>query len=138
MSVNLNHVTLSGNLTRDPELEILASGHVVCDLHVATHYRERDMCSGEWREHTDFIPIRAFGHQARTSHEHLRRGSAVAIVGRICSRKVDQAGGATWRVEVIAQCVQFVGSPRVSRARDARTPRARGGVAIGAVGNAPR
>jgi len=111
MAVNLNHVTLSGNLTRDPELQVLPSGQVVCELHVASHYRARDGQSGAWRKHTDFIPVRAFSHQARTAHEYLRRGSAVAVVGRICSRKLDTDGNdaSSWRVEVVAQCLQFVG-----------------------------
>jgi single-strand DNA-binding protein len=116
MAVNLNHTTLSGNLTRDPALEVLASGNVVCELHVACHYRARDAQTGQWREHTDFIPVRAFAHQARTAHEHLRKGSGVAIVGRICSRKLSEGGVETWRVEVIAQAVQFLDPPgRVAR-----------------------
>ncbi len=119
MAVNLNHVTLSGNLTRDPALEVLASGQVVCELHVACHYRARDGQTGEWREHTDFIPVRAFAHQARTAHDRLRKGSAVAIVGRICSRKLSAGGAEGWRVEVVAQAVQFIDPPgRVARARE--------------------
>jgi single-strand DNA-binding protein len=119
MAIDLNHTTLSGNLTRDPVLEVLASGNVVCELHVACHYRARDAQTGQWREHTDFIPVRAFAHQARTAHDHLRKGSAVAIVGRICSRKLSESGAHAWRVEVIAQAVQFLDPPgRVARARE--------------------
>jgi single-strand DNA-binding protein len=107
MAVNLNHVTLSGNLTRDPTLDVLASGHVVCELQVACHYQARDAQTGQWREHKDFIPVRAFAHQARTAHERLRKGSGVAIAGRICSRKVTDK----WRVEVVAQTIQFTDPP---------------------------
>jgi single-stranded DNA-binding protein len=82
-------------------------------------------------EHTDFIPVRAFAHQARTAHEYMRRGSAVAIVGRISSRKLDGNDASSWRVEVVAQCVQFVG-PRAS------TPRDRNRDAIGAMSDATR
>jgi single stranded DNA-binding protein len=120
VALNLNHVTLSGNLTRDPRLEILPCGHVVCELHVACHYRERDANSGAWRKHTDYIPVRAFAHQARTAHEHLRRGSPVAIVGRVCSRKLSARSAGAWRVEVIAQTVQFLGA-----GAPARTPAGR-------------
>jgi single-strand DNA-binding protein len=109
MAVNLNHVTLSGNLTRDPTLEVLASGHVVCELHVACGCRARDAHSGAWREHTDYVPVRAFADQARTAHEYLRKGAGVAVVGRVCSRKVSERGADVWKVEVLAQCVQFTG-----------------------------
>jgi single-strand DNA-binding protein len=129
MAVNLNHVTLSGNLTRDPTLEVLPSGHVVCELHVACHYRARDAHNGAWRKHTDYIPVRAFSHQARTAHEHLRRGSAVAVVGRVCSRKVGARGAGAWRVEVIAQTVQFLGTAtRRARKTERQAP---GGVRRG-------
>ena len=118
MAMNLNHVTLSGNLTRDPVLEVLASGHVVCELHVASHYRARDDQSGQWREHTDFVPVRAFAYQARTACDHLRKGSAVALAGRICSRKLSgQDGQRRWVCEVIAQTVQFTGAGSDDRQR---------------------
>jgi single-strand DNA-binding protein len=113
VAVNLNHVTLSGNLTRNPMLEVLASGQVVCDMHVACHYRARDGHTGQWREHTDFIPVRAFAYQARTEADHLHKGDEVALAGRICSRKLTEPGeDPRWVTEVIAQTVQFTGGGR--------------------------
>lgn len=103
MRANLNHTTLSGNLCEDPKLEILPSGQVVCSMEVASHYRARDPQTGKWKEHTDFIPVRAFAHQARTAYDHLKKGDGVAIVGRVSSRKLEDR----WLYEVIAQAVQF-------------------------------
>ncbi len=108
MGTNLNHVTLSGRLTRDPTLETLPSGHIVCAMQLACHYRARDNHTGEWREHTDFLPVRAFSHQARTSGDHLHKGDEIALAGRICSRKVYSPDAPPcWITEVIAQTVQF-------------------------------
>lgn len=103
MQTNLNHTTLSGNLCEDPRLEVLPSGQVVCEMKLASHYRARDPQTGRWREHTDFIPIRAFAHQARTAKDHLKKGDGIALAGRIGSRKVE----GQWHCEVIAQTVQF-------------------------------
>jgi single-strand DNA-binding protein len=103
VQTNLNHITLSGNLCRDPRLEVLASGEVVCDMRVACHYRARNAQTGQWQEHTDFIPVRAFAHQARTANDHLKQGDGIALVGRVCSRKLDDR----WVCEVIAQTIQF-------------------------------
>jgi single-stranded DNA-binding protein len=50
MSADLNHLTLSGRLARDPELCVLPSGHTVCDMLVACHYRARDVHSSSWRD----------------------------------------------------------------------------------------
>lgn len=89
---------------------VLPSGHTVCDLLVASHYRARDKHSGAWREHTDFVPVRAFGFQARTASDHLTKGRQVSLVGRICSRRVsDGESRHRWVVEMIAQAVQFGG-----------------------------
>ena len=107
MQTNLNHITLSGNLTGEPRLEVLSSGRVVCEMRVACHYRARNAQTGQWQEHTDFIPVRAFAHQARTASDHLKKGDGIALAGRICSRKIKTPGKDRWVCEVIAQTVQF-------------------------------
>jgi len=61
LPADLNHLTLSGRLARDPDLSVLASGHTICDLLIACHYRARDDHSGAWRGDTDWVPVRAFG-----------------------------------------------------------------------------
>jgi single-strand DNA-binding protein len=92
-------------------LETLASGHVVCELVVACHYRARDKHTEAWKEYTDFVPVRAFGFQARTAYDGLREGSLVAIVGRVGSRRIEGEAG-RWVLEVLAQAVQFAGGRR--------------------------
>jgi single-strand DNA-binding protein len=106
VQTNLNHITLSGNLCRDPRLEVLASSQVVCEMQVASHYRARNPQTGQWREHTDFIPVRAFAHQARTANDHLKKGDEIALAGRVNSRKLEDR----WVCEMIAQTVQFTGT----------------------------
>ncbi len=108
MAADLNHVTLSGCLTQDPVLETLSSGKVVCDMRVACAYRSRDEDSGAWRDWTDRLPVRAFGYQARTAADHLRKGRRVAIVGRVSTRRIcDPDTEPHWVVEVVAQTIQF-------------------------------
>lgn len=50
MTVNLNQVAMTGNLTRDPVLLELPSGHILCEMSLACHRRSRDEITGEWRE----------------------------------------------------------------------------------------
>lgn len=108
MPVDLNKGTLSGRLTRDPVLEPLPCGRTVCDLRVACVYSSRDEASGAWRDWTDYLPVRAFGYQARTAADYLRKGRRVAIVGRVGARRVSDTGAEPrWIVEVIAQTIQF-------------------------------
>ena len=49
--------------------------------------------------------MRAFAHQARTAHEHLRKGRGVAVVGRVCSRKLGE--GAEGDPPVIEEKVDY-------------------------------
>lgn len=116
MTVNLNQVALTGNLTRDPTLITLPSGHVLCEMQLACHHRSRDELTGVWSEWPDYFTIKAFGHRARTTHRHLRRGHGVGVTGRLSSRRVRADGdGDGWQVrhevEVIAEAVQFLARP---------------------------
>jgi single-strand DNA-binding protein len=113
MPDNLNLVALTGNLTRDPVLVELPSGHIRCELQLASHHRSRDALTGEWREWPDYFTVKAFGFQARTVHRHLRKGHGVAISGRLCTRRVPGADGAPLHlVEIVAEVVQFLSRPR--------------------------
>jgi len=113
MAVDLNHVTLSGSLTQDPVLGTLPSGKVVCEMRVACAYRSREETTGAWRDWTDRVPVRAFGYQARTAADHLRKGRRVAIVGRVSTRRIcDPNQEPRWVVEVVAQTIQFGERPK--------------------------
>lgn len=112
MTVNLNQVALTGNLTHDPRLVALPSGHVYCELRLACHHRSRDEVTGVWRQWPDYYTVKAFGHEARTTHRHLRRGHGIGLTGRLSSRRVCEEGRpARHEVEVIAERVQFLARP---------------------------
>jgi single-strand DNA-binding protein len=112
MTVNLNQVAITGNLTREPSLVTLASGHVLCEFQLASHHRSRDEVSGAWQEWADYFTVKAFGFQARTSHRGLSKGSGVAISGRLSSRRVLGPDGVPQHIaEIIAEAVQFLARP---------------------------
>jgi single stranded DNA-binding protein len=112
MTVNLNQVAVTGNLTRDPALVTLASGHVICEMQLAVHRRSQDQITGVWQEWADYFTVKAFGFQARTAHRHLRRGHGVGISGRLSSRRLPDGGEEPHHaVEIIAEAVQFLSPP---------------------------
>lgn len=112
-TVNLNQVAITGNLTRDPMLVELPSGHVLCEMQLASHRRSRDEITGAWTEWPDYFTVKAFGFQARTSHQHLRKGQGVGIQGCLSSRRVPGPDGAPQHIaEIIAGAVQFLDRPR--------------------------
>ncbi len=112
-TVNLNQIAITGNLTRDPKLQRLPSGHVVCEMQIACHRRSQDELTGEWQEWPDYFTAKAFGHQARTTHQHLRKGHGVAISGRLSSRRATGPDGEPQHItEIIAEAVQFLAPPK--------------------------
>ena len=81
---DLNKIFLAGRLTRDPELQYLASGTPVCKMGLACSrkYRTKD---GDQREETLFINLKAWNKTAEYCGEHLRKGRPVLVEGRLDS-----------------------------------------------------
>lgn len=48
--MSINRVNISGNLTRDPELRVTASGTQVLSFGVAVNDRRRNPQTGEWED----------------------------------------------------------------------------------------
>lgn len=102
----INKALIYGNLTRDPELRALPSGQNVCSFSLATNrtYRDRD---GKKQEQTDFHNVVAFGNQADTVAQHLRKGSSAFVEGRIQTRSWEKDGEKKYRTEIVVERVQF-------------------------------
>src|SRR5665213_2448915 len=75
--VDIATATMSGNLTRDPELRILPSGTEVARLRVATTTRRR--AGEEWVDKTNYFTVEAYGAQAQSCVKYLRKGSRVFV-----------------------------------------------------------
>jgi single-strand DNA-binding protein len=73
--VDIATATLSGNLTRDPELRTLPSGTEVARLRVATTTRRR--AGEEWVDKTNYFTVEAYGAQAQSCAKYLHKGSRI-------------------------------------------------------------
>ena len=107
---NINRVTLTGNLTRDPELRSLPSGMSVCSLRIASNTRRKNGATGEWEDKPNFFDVTVWGAQGENCSRYLSKGRPVAIVGRLEWREwTAQDGGKRQSVEIVADVVQFLG-----------------------------
>jgi single-strand DNA-binding protein len=103
----LNKVFLIGNLTRDPELKALPTGSKVAAIGIATNRTWKDQ-SGAKRDSTEYHNVVAFGRQAETMAQWLKKGSSVYVEGRIQTRSWDAADGQKkYRTEIIVENFQF-------------------------------
>ena len=80
MSINI--VTISGNLTRDPELR-QAGNTSVLSFGVAVNDRRRNPQSGQWENVPNFVDCIVFGSRADALAGLLHKGSKVAIDGKL-------------------------------------------------------
>lgn len=102
----MNHVTLMGRLTRDPELKYSQAGKAYCRFSLAVQ-REFN------REEADFINCLAFGKTAETIAEWLGKGRRIALQGRIQTGSYQNSNGDTvYTTEVVADRFEFVDSAR--------------------------
>lgn len=78
-----NKVILAGNLTRDPELRYTPRGTAVAKFGLAVNRKWKDGESGEMKEEVTFVDIDAFGKQAETIGQYLKKGRPILIEGRL-------------------------------------------------------
>ncbi|HEX8648876.1 MAG TPA: single-stranded DNA-binding protein [Thermoleophilaceae bacterium] len=110
-ATNINRVVITGNLTRDPELRSTNSGTAVCGLRIACNTRRKD-ASGNWVDKPNYFDVTVWGAQGENASRYLSKGRPVAIDGRLEWREfTDKSGNNRQAVEIVADSVQFLGSP---------------------------
>ncbi|SVD16612.1 uncharacterized protein METZ01_LOCUS369466, partial [marine metagenome] len=83
---NYNKVILMGNLTRDPEVRYTSSGTAIAKLGLAVNRYWRNQ-EGQQQEESTFVDVDAFGKQAETIGQYLKKGRPIMVEGRL---KLDQ------------------------------------------------
>ncbi len=111
MAENINSVTITGNLTADPELRHTGGGTAVCQLRVAVNGRRKDQ-SGQWVDKPNYFNVTVWGAQGENCNNYLSKGRPVAVAGRLDWREWEAKDGSGKRqsVEIVADTVQFLGS----------------------------
>jgi len=107
---SLNRVTLIGHLGQDPELRYTPNGNAAANFSLATNEKWKDKKTGQDNERTEWHKIVVWGKTAEICKEHLSKGQAVYIEGRLQTRKwEDKTGQARYTTEVVADQVLFLG-----------------------------
>lgn len=98
-----NNVTITGNLTRDPELRFTPSGQAMATFGLAVNRRWQNRQTNEWEEQTSFFDVKAWAQMAENVAESVTKGSRVVVSGRLEQRswETDQ-GDKRSKVEVVA------------------------------------
>ena len=108
---NYNKVILMGNLTRDPEVRYTSGGTAIAKLGLAVNRRWKNQ-EGQMQEETTFVDVDAFGRQAETIGQYLKKGRPVMVEGRLKLDQWDdkQTGQKRSKLGVVLENFQFLDS----------------------------
>jgi single-strand DNA-binding protein len=106
--MNINNVTLTGNLTRDLDPRELESGTKVANLRIAVNGRRRT-AAGEYVDTVDYFDVAVFGARAESCADYLSKGRPIAVQGRLAWRETKKDDRRREYVKVIAEQVEFLG-----------------------------
>jgi single-strand DNA-binding protein len=100
---NGNHVSITGNLTRDPELRFTPSGQATTTFGVAVNRRWQNRQTQDWEEATSFFDVVCWGQLAENAAQSLTRGSRIMVTGRLDQRSWEnQEGERRSKIEITA------------------------------------
>jgi single-strand DNA-binding protein len=105
-----NKVILVGNLTRDPEMRYTPKGMAIAKIGLAVN-RNWTNEAGEKKEEVTFVDVDAFGRQAETLAQYMKKGSPLLIEGRLKLDQWDdkQTGQKRSKLGVVVEGFQFLG-----------------------------
>src|ERR1700710_690132 len=106
MGSDTNSITISGNLTRDPETRYTPSGVSKVTFGVAVNRSWRNQQTQEWDEQTSFFNVVAWRQLAENVGASLTKGGRVVVSGRLEQRSWEtEQGEKRSIVEVVADDV---------------------------------
>ena len=98
-----NAVTVTGNLTREPEIRYTRDGQASVLLGVAVNRRWQDRETHEWEEATSFFDVICWRELAENVALSLAKGMRVVVTGRLEQRSWEtEEGERRSKVEIVA------------------------------------
>src|SRR6202161_4286583 len=88
-----NSTTITGNLTREPEIRYTKEGQATATLGVAVNRRWQDKSTQEWQESTSFFDVICWRDLAENVALSLSKGMRVVVTGRLEQRSWETEEG---------------------------------------------
>ena len=113
----MNKVILLGRLCADPEVRYSQGENVSCVARYRLAVDRRFKREGD--VNADFIPCVAFGKAAEFAEKYLRKGTKIAVVGRIQTGSyTNQEGNKVYTTDVMVEEQEFAESKNASQANN--------------------
>ncbi|KYD21027.1 single-stranded DNA-binding protein [Geobacillus stearothermophilus] len=111
----INRATIVGRLTADVDLKYTANGNAVASFTLAV---QRPFVNQQNEREVDFIQCVAWRKTAENLANYTKKGSLIAVDGRIQTRNYEKEGRRVYVTEVVADSVQFISRPEGARSGD--------------------
>lgn len=100
----LNRLTAIGNLTQDPQFKNVSNKYSVCKFSIAIN--------NPVKKSVTFLDIETWNKTADNCSKYLRKGSSVAIDGKLDSSNwTDKSGNQRVKIFCVADTVHFLKTP---------------------------
>ena len=108
----MNKVILMGRLTRDPDVRYTQGDNSMCIARYTMAVDRRfSRGNGNDNDNADFIPCVVFGKSAEFTEKYLKKGTKMAIVGRIQTGSYTNKDGVkVYTTEVVVEEQEFAES----------------------------
>ena len=117
----LNHITVMGRMTRDPELRYTNAGTAVASFALAV---DRDFKGQNGQKETDFIECTAWKGTAEFVSKYFAKGRMAVVNGRLQIRDwTDKQGNKRKSAEVVVFNIYFGDSRREEERHDDDFPK---------------
>ena len=120
-----NSTTITGNLTREPEIRYTREGQATAQLGVAVNRRWQDRTTQEWQEAVSFFDVICWRDLAENVALSLSKGMRVVVTGRLEQRSWEtEEGEHRSKVEITADEIgpACASPPPTSGAQSAAAP----------------
>lgn len=101
---DINTVSLSGRLTRTPELRYTNGGTPILEIPLAFTTSRKNQ-SGEWEEQANFIDCTLIGKRAEAISPKLDKGVMVFVSGHLAYRSWEKDGQKRSKVSITADSI---------------------------------
>lgn len=99
----MNHVILTGRLTKDPEIRYTDSKKAVASFTLAVD----DGKGRDGERKAQFIPVVAWEKTAELIDQYFKKGDPLTVIGRITVRNYEKDGSKRYVTEVVASGIEF-------------------------------
>lgn len=104
----INNVSLTGRLTKDPEIRFTPSGVPVANFTLAVN---RSFTNDKGEREADFLKCVAWRTTAETVADHLKKGNLIGVTGRVETRNFEgEDGKMIYVTEIVVDRFSFLES----------------------------